>query len=567
LKSLRGEKMLWIKNGIVVDPKNKINLEKMDIFVKNGKIVPESEIKKGDCRVIDASGKLVVAGGVDMHAHIAGGKINTGRTMRPEEMRVVRNIAGKFRASVGRVLLTAPAIGYEYAKMGYTTSFEAATPPVSSLHTHEELDSIPMIDKAALPVFGNWHLVFKCIEEKNIEKLKALLAWAIERSKGFGVKVVNPGGVEAWMYGGNVKNLDDQVPGFGVTPREIITWLIRANEGLGLPHSVHLHCNNLGVPGNYQTTIESIKLAKGFKNEKRQVLHVTHVQFNAYSGSSWRDFGSGAAEIAKVVNSMDNVTIDMGQPIFGHATAMTGDAPFQFTLHKLLGARWSNKDTEVETGAGIVPIGYLPNNPVHAVQWAIGLELGLLTESDKVALTTDYPNGGPFTEYPYIMAMLMSKKMREGELKKVHQYVQKATNLPSIDVEKTLYEVIHMTRSLPARILGLENKGHLGIGADADIAIYNLNPLETDFSNEFEKVYKAFKVAEFTIKGGEVIVRNGELLKEVYGRTFWVDARKKVDLEVVMQDVKNYFQYYSLQLSNYGVEERWLKKPERLEVV
>ncbi len=559
--------MLWIKNGIVVDPKNKIKAEKMDIFVKNGKIVPEREVRKEECKVIDASGKLVVAGGVDMHAHIAGSKINTGRTMRPEEMRVVRNIAGKFRAAVGRVLLTAPAIGYEYAKMGYTTSFEAAQPPIGALHTHEELDAIPMIDKAALPVFGNWHLVFKCIEEKNLEKLKALIAWAIERSKGFGVKVVNPGGVEAWMYGGNVKSLDDQVPGFNVTPREIITMLIKANEELGLPHSVHLHCNNLGVPGNFQTTIESIKLAKAFSNSKRQVLHVTHVQFNAYAGSSWRDAASGAAEIAKVVNSMDNVTIDMGQPIFGHATAMTGDAPFQFTLHKLTGARWSNKDTEVETGAGIVPLVYLPNNPVHALQWAIGLELGLLVDSNKVALTTDYPNGGPFTEYPYVMAMLMSKKMREGELSKVNAYVQKATGLASIDSEKTLYEVINMTRSLPAKILGLENKGHLGIGADADIAIYNLNPLETDTSKDFEKVYKAFKVAECTIKAGEIISKNGEIVKEVFGRTFWVDARKKVNMEAVMGDIKDYFQYYSVQLGNYGVEERWIRKPERLEVV
>jgi formylmethanofuran dehydrogenase subunit A len=409
--------------------------------------------------------------------------------------------------------------------------------------------------------------VFKCIEEKNLEKLKALIAWAIERSKGFGVKVVNPGGVEAWMYGGNVKSLDDQVPGFNVTPREIITMLIKANEELGLPHSVHLHCNNLGVPGNFQTTIESIKLAKGFSNSKRQVLHVTHVQFNAYAGSSWRDVASSAAEIAKVVNSMDNVTIDMGQPIFGHATAMTGDAPFQFTLHKLTGARWSNKDTEVETGAGIVPLVYLPNNPVHALQWAIGLELGLLVDSNKVALTTDYPNGGPFTEYPYVMAMLMSRKMREGEMSKVNAYVQKATGLASIDVEKTLYEIINMTRSLPARILGLQNKGHLGIGADADIAIYNLNPLETDTSKDFEKVYKAFKSAEYTIKSGEIISRNGEIVKEVFGRTFWVDARKKVDMEAVMNDIRDYFQYYSVQLGNYGVEERWIKKPERLEVV
>ncbi|MBO8179589.1 MAG: formylmethanofuran dehydrogenase subunit A [Archaeoglobus sp.] len=555
---------LHIKNGIVIDPKNGVKAEKMDIFVKDGKIVEESEVKGEDVKVIDASNKLVVAGGVDMHAHIAGSKINTGRTMRPEEMRVVRNIANKFRAAVGRVLLTSPAIGYEYAKMGYTSSFEAAQPPIGAMHTHEELDAIPMIDKAALPVFGNWHFVFKYVEAKDIEKLKTFIAWALERTKGFGVKVVNPGGVEAWMYGGNVTSLDDQVPGFNVTPREIITSLIKAVEELKLNHSVHLHCNRLGVPGNYETTIETIKLAGGFSNDARQVLHVTHVQFNAYAGDSWRTVSSGAEEIAKTMNSMDNVTIDMGQPIFGHATAMTGDAPFQFTLHKLTGARWSNKDSEVEGGAGIVPLVYLPKNPVHALQWAIGLELGLLIDSDKVVLTTDYPNGGPFTEYPYVMAMLMSKKMREGELEKVSPFVQKATNLPAIDTEKTLEEIIHMTRSLPARILGLPQKGHLGVGADADIAIYDLNPLEIDTSNDFEKVYKAFKTAEYTIKSGRILAKNGELVDECWGKTYWVDATGRVDMEAIKPDLEDYFKYYSVELQNYGVEEEWLKKPERI---
>jgi formylmethanofuran dehydrogenase subunit A len=289
------------------------------------------------------------------------------------------------------------------------------------------------------------------------------------------------------------------------------------------------------------------------------------VQFNAYSGSSWRDVGSGAAEIAKYVNSVDNITIDMGQPIFGHATAMTGDAPFQFTLHKLTGARWSNKDSEIEGGAGIVPIGYLPKNPIHALQWAIGLELGLLVDSDKVVLSTDYPNGGPFTEYPYIMAMLMSRKMREKELERVSPYVQKATGLAAIDREKTLFEVIQMTRSLPARVMGLDSKGHLGFGADADIAIYNFDPLTVDVTNDFETVYKVFKTSAYTIKGGEIIAMNGELVKEVWGRTFWVDATSKVEMEAIESDLDEMFsKYYSLERQNYGVEESWIKKPERL---
>jgi formylmethanofuran dehydrogenase subunit A len=163
------------------------------------------------------------------------------------------------------------------------------------------------------------------------------------------------------------------------------------------------------------------------------------------------------------------------------------------------------------------------------------------------------------------MAMLMSKKMREGELERVSPFVQKASNLPAIDVEKSLEEVIHMTRSLPARVLGLPNKGHLGVGADADIAIYDLNPLEVDTSNDFEKIYKAFKTAVYTIKDGNILVKDGEMVDEYWGKTYWVDARGKADMEAIKDDLNEFFsKYYTVELQNYGVEERWLKKPERI---
>ncbi len=553
---------LIIKNGIVYDPANGISGEKMDIFIEDGRIV--EEVKDG--RVIDASGKLVVPGGVDMHSHIAGGKMNTARVMRPDDINSRKKVNPGFRAESGYTVPNSYGIGYRYARMGYTTVFEPANPPLSALHTHEELDAIPMVDKGALVLTGNNWNVMNFVRERDIEKLKAYLSWLIFKTKSYGIKIVNPGGIEAWAYGKNMRGLDDTVPHFEVTPREIITNLIRANESLNLPHSVHLHCNNLGVPGNFETTIESMKLAEGFNNPERQVLHVTHVQFNAYAGDSWKTFSSGAGEIAKYVNSHDNITIDMGQPVFGSATTMTADAPAQFALHKLTKAKWGNMDVELETGAGIIPFYYSPKNPVTAVQWAIGLELGLLVDSDRVVLSTDNPNGGPFTAYPDIMAMLMSSKKREEELEKAHAFVGKATSLPSIDTEKTLEEVIQMTRSLPAKILNLPRKGHLGSGADGDVAIYDINPLETDPSREHERVKKAFSTAEYTIKNGEIISEKGEIKKEVYGKTIWVNSFREDDWNLIGDDVSRIFSFYSLELSNYGVEESWIRNSSPVEV-
>ena len=54
----------------------------MDIAIKNGKIVEKVTRK---AQVIDAAGLTVMPGGVDIHTHIAGGEVNTGRMVRPED--------------------------------------------------------------------------------------------------------------------------------------------------------------------------------------------------------------------------------------------------------------------------------------------------------------------------------------------------------------------------------------------------------------------------------------------------------------------------------------------------
>ncbi|MEE9594581.1 MAG: amidohydrolase family protein, partial [Candidatus Hydrothermarchaeales archaeon] len=74
---------LIIKNGNVYDPLNNVRGDKKDIFVEDGVIVEGLEGNGHD--VIDASGKVVMPGGIDVHSHIAGGKVNVGRSLRPED--------------------------------------------------------------------------------------------------------------------------------------------------------------------------------------------------------------------------------------------------------------------------------------------------------------------------------------------------------------------------------------------------------------------------------------------------------------------------------------------------
>lgn len=550
-----------IKGGIVFDPANGVYGEEMDICIDGGRIVEDARGEE-----IDARGLLVMPGGVDLHSHIAGAKVNSGRIMRPDDGRMGTEPRTQVcRPCTGYTVPNCYAIGYRYAKMGYTTAFEAATPIIESRHTHEELDEIPILDKGALTLFGSNWTVLECVRDRDLDKLAAYVAWGLRASRGYGVKIVNPGGGEAWGFGANVKGLDDPVPNFDVTPREIIWSLAEVNERLGLPHSIHLHFNNLGKPGNYTTAIETLDVLKDIRPAKmRQVVHIAHMQFSSYGGTGWRDFDSKASAIADYFNRNTHATMDLGQIIFGPATTMTADAPLEYANARLLHAKWNNHDIELEESSGVVPLIYGRKMPINAIQWAIGLELALLTKDPwKVVLTTDHPNGGPFVNYPEVIALLMSQRKREEEIANVHELVKSRTALPGIEREMDWSEVAIMTRAGPARIMGLEDKGHLGIGADADVSIYDIRPEDIDPSIEHARVKATLSRAKYTVKEGVIVAKEGEIVATPRGRTYWVDAAvPQEDTGRMLLDLKEKFdRYYSIQMSNYMVQDAYLSNP------
>ena len=549
---------LIIRNGFVFDPINGVKGEKMDIAIRDGKIVERVNERKA--LEIDASGMLVMPGGVDIHCHIAGSEVNAGRLLRPEDhFKYSERKTATTRSGSGHSVPSTFTTGYRYSRMGYTTIMNPAMPPLMAKHTHKELNDTPMVDKGSFPLLGDWWFVLEHLSNGRIEKCARYVAWLMTSTKGYAVKIVNPGGVEAWGFGHNVHSLDEQVPNFNITPREIIRGLCKVNKLLNLPHTIHVHTNNLGKPGNYATTLETMKCVEDLAADDKPVIHITHCQFSAFKGSDWKTLRSGAEEIARYVNNHSHVTLDMGQVVFTDTTTMTADAPFQYTLHELTGSKWTNQDVETETSVGIVPFRYRRKSYVHAMQWSIGLELALLIKDPwKIFLTTDHPNAGPFTAYPRIISWLMSRRAREATMKKINRRAQSKSLLPSITRELDFYEIAVMTRAGQAKALGLNDKGHLGVGADADIAVYKINPEELDPSRDYKIVRKAFRRAAYTVKGGEIVARNGEILKHVKGATLWLKVKTSQQTKV-NEDLKRRFRdYWTVEYENYPVSENSL---------
>jgi formylmethanofuran dehydrogenase subunit A len=546
--------LLKIAGGTVYDPTNGIEGAVRDIWIRDGKIVdaPTDPQLRAD-RTIDASGLVVMPGGIDMHCHIAGPKVNMARKMRPDDKRQADPVLRTpltHSGTMGSVPSTF-ATGYKYAGLGYTTAFDAAIPPLSARHCHEELEDTPCLDKGFYVLMGNNHYLMQAIQRREPERLKAFIAWLLGAAKGYAPKLVNAGGVEVWKQfaGENKHGLDDLVEHFDVTPRQIIMEVARAANELRLPHAVHIHANQLGMPGNWTTTLETMRALEGHRG------HMTHIQFHSYGGGDADEntFNSKVVPLAEYVNAHENLTVDVGQVLFGNTTSMTGDGPLGYYLANIYKGKWFSSDTEMEAGCGITPIEYKNKSLIHALQWAIGLEWYLLVEDPwRVVMSTDHPNGGSFLAYPQIIRLLMDRTYRSDVLKTLHPAVRERSVLADLQREYTLSEICIITRSGPARILGLKDKGHLGPGADADITIYTPH----------ENKETMFELPRMVIKAGEIIVEQGEIRATPNGKLLHVGPEYDRGIET---DIADWFEtYYSIRFRNYPVPLEYLHEHEQV---
>ena len=269
------------------------------------------------------------------------------------------------------------------------------------------------------------------------------------------------------------------------------------------------------------TTLASMEALSG------QRAHFTHVQFHSYGGEPGRPWASGAARLIEYVDSHPELTVDVGQVMFGPAMTLTADGPVEYLLHASTGRKWTNIDIEVETGCGIVPYTYKERAAVGALQWAVGLEWFLLARDPwRVLLSTDHPNGGSFAAYPELIRLLMDRTYRAEAIKRVNpRLLAGSTILDGLDREYTLEEIAIITRAGPARVLGLSNKGHLGVGADADVTIY------TPGGHAAE----TFSTPRWVIKGGVMVVEEGQLRRAPPGARLSVapayDTASERDIE------------------------------------
>jgi formylmethanofuran dehydrogenase subunit A len=207
-------------------------------------------------------------------------------------------------------------------------------------------------------------------------------------------------------------------------------------------------------------------------------------------------------------------------------------------------------------GAGIVPYDYRMTDFFNAVQWAVGLELFLLISDPwRVFFTTDHPNGAPFTAYPDILALLMDRNLRAEWMSRLPKDALEVTTLSSIAREYSLVDLAIMTRAAPAKLLGLTDRGHLGAGARADVAVYTPNGDKA----------KMFREAALVFKNGKLVIRDGVALDPLFGRTLRANPDFESAIKVRMRDY--YQERYGLSPDFMTVADAAIDRPEPFEII
>jgi formylmethanofuran dehydrogenase subunit A len=536
-----------IAGGRVIDPTHGRD-GVGDVWMRDGRIVDAPDGARPDT-TYDAAGKIVMAGAIDIHSHIAGWNVNTARLLLPELHHAAK------RRTPPMPLASAQWSTFEtgclYASMGFTTVVEPAVSPHHALHAHLELADIPIIDKATLTVLGNDDYLLGLLRSKeSAAAIEDYVGWTLGMSRGLGIKVVNAGGAAAFKENVRAFSFDDVVPSYGVSSRAIVKALQRAVNTLGVPHPLHVHCNNLGLAGSAETALTTIAAAEGLP------LHLAHLQFYGYGKEGDRGFSSAAARLAEAVNAIPEVTIDVGQVMFGQTVTISSDVLRQFNArHQAQPGKWLILDGDAN-GGGIVPYNYRRSDFHNAIQWAVGLELFLLIDDPwRVFFTTDHPNGAHFSTYPEIFALLMSRDLRAQWIAELPPAAMSLTTLPSITREYSLVEIAAMTRAAPARLLGLTDRGHLKAGAVADVAVYE---------NHDDRA-RMFRAAAFVFKDGELVVRDGSVVHCRWGRALTVKPERD---QATDRRMRAYYEgRYGLAVEFLQVPEQALGRPEPFERV
>ena len=529
-----------IKNGLVFDPINAIEGETKDILVEEGKIVEKFTHKK-DIKEIDAKGKTVIPAGIDVHSHVASQQVNWVRLLgsRHKEFQDIWNG------------LTMNYIAGEYIKNGYTFFLEANVFPSLSKQALFNFVNMPVLDKGMLLNVSNlWTLDLE-FQRGLKEEASIFLSDLLAKTKGFGFKVYNPFESESWSFNTLRSGLEAKGRLYNFIPLDIYENLLKFNEHLRLPHSLHAHVEgyeenegkaNLSLILNKVKDIEVDPTHNSTSIHRRtQILHLAHASSYNIDGNN--------TELIDFLNSNSKVDLDLGFLGFDDINPLvTSDRRLIKNLTESENPYKLFRSAVESEGDGYATLRRIAtDNKKFSTIWANAIELALSIKNKwQIQFSLNFPNYSHLNKIPEMAAWLLSEDARKEMIRKFNHDDIKEHNIHDDDNVLSFNEFVIITRASPAKSLGLGDvKGNLGPNADGDINILNIDLNKTDLSKIPAKIITALTDMEYVIKEGKIIKANEKIDMGGKGHIFWSKGKlEKQETALVLRKKEEYYQKY-----------------------
>ena len=194
-----------------------------------------------------STGKIVMAGAIDIHSHIAGANVNTARLLLPERIARASARAETPRSqSAGRRSRPAAAMP-RWASPRWSSRRSRRTTRCMRISSSPTSRSSTRRRSRCSATTTSCSAC--CARRKARPRSATTSPGRWTTSRALGIKVINAGGAAAFKANVRAFSLDDVVPYYGVSSRAIVKALQHAVHELGVPHPLHVHCNNLGLAG------------------------------------------------------------------------------------------------------------------------------------------------------------------------------------------------------------------------------------------------------------------------------------------------------------------------------
>jgi formylmethanofuran dehydrogenase subunit A len=374
-----------ITGGRVFDPGQGWQGEVRDLYLEGGRMVPP--LKKVDRR-LEAQGKVVLAGGIELRGQVATYGLNFlrlwGGLPSPQEL------------------------GEGYAALGYTHVHEPFLTLATANYVHRELAALPLVDTSASLVLNLRDLDLWLKSRERLAEVGQTVRFLLEKTRALNIRVVEP----------YVRYRQDFYAPRTLRTEAALEILAELAQALDLTVALEASPDILGLSLPDPRSFHLAALGPALTTDDLLAGALAHLEQGATGDLGLMDPQSLMGK------SIPPVRLDLG---------------------------WFR------------PLDLCP--PPDAALARRALTLALQYQGANLAFSGAGMMAAPLKDYPQYFSWLWDAGARRqdwGEGLGDRYY--------------SLSDWVWATRNLPARLLGLKDRGHLSPGARADVAIYDLAP-------------------------------------------------------------------------------------------